>query len=99
MARESLYKAGYREPRAWKPEPAGSKAREESKRPSWGYLNPASKTYPVVVERDGEWYYSLTGAVAAYRRAILNNDRETAAKALRLINRLRREKDLEPWSG
>ena len=93
---ESLYKAGYRDTKTWNPPRVGSEARSEIPR---GYFLGANRTYPVYKIRDGKPYLSLTGAVAAWRRAILNGDTAVERKALRLINRLRKEQGLEPWEG
>ena len=78
----------------WKAPPVGSSAREDL--PAHVFLNPSQRKYPYKVYRNGKWEISYRGIMAAYRRAIMQGDRAIRDKAKRILNRLRKEKGLEP---
>lgn len=63
--------------KAWNP-PTQSQ-REDI--PSHVFLVPSEKKYPYKKYVDGEWKVSCAGLLAAYRRAIMNNDASVEQKA------------------
>lgn len=65
--------------RVWEPPAVGSKDREEM--PAHAFLDPENKRYPFKKFVDGEWKVSCAGLLAAYRRAIMNQESSIASKA------------------
>ena len=65
--------------RVWDAPSTGSPKREEW--PSHVFLDPEGRRYPYKKYVDGQWKISCTGLLAAYRRAITQQDSAIANKA------------------
>ena len=86
--------ATYREPSSWKPPSQGTTKREEM--PRSAFLDSAKRRYPYKIYRNGKWVASEKGALAAYDRAMQQHEYGIARRALRILNKIRKEKGKEP---